>query len=100
MSPDQERQDIANYIGFGSERTNVEFKQSIPWTGNQPTFARTIMAMANQRDGGYIIVGIGDNQGTIDRAGITPECEQTFNQDAMLRWVNNHVHQWYRRPEG
>ena len=45
-------------IFAGRESTNLEYKRSAPWHELRIAIIRTVLGMANTRDGGHIVVGV------------------------------------------
>jgi predicted HTH transcriptional regulator len=87
--------DLQLYITHGREERYLEYKRSMIWTGNDTTkvkIAKAMMAMANLRNGGVIVVGMQE----ISRGVWTPEVMTTqqissFTQDDVAQWVNDHA---------
>jgi predicted HTH transcriptional regulator len=42
------------------ESQSIDFKESAPWEALQFKIIRTALAMANLRDGGVVVVGVGE----------------------------------------
>ena len=64
----------------GAQETDaIEFKAAIAWERN--TFVKDILALANVRDGGFIIVGVED--GTFAKHGLTDDQVASFDIDIM-----------------
>ena len=75
-----------------TERRNMEFKKSMPWKDLKCVLTRTIMAMANLKGGGTVIIGIGEGQGkTTDYAGMSREDFDTYNPDDIASFVNEYA---------
>jgi len=68
-----------------AESQNIEFKCAIPW--HVKSFARALLALANVRDGGFIIVGIKD--GTLERQGVANAIKATYKIDEMKDQMNS-----------
>ena len=79
---------LRQLVEFGQERRGVEFKASTDWTTYASKFTKAIMAMANKRDGGVIIVGWDASAGA---HGILPEHESTFDIDTIQPHVNRYA---------
>jgi predicted HTH transcriptional regulator len=63
----------------GAEETDqLEFKGAMAWS---LSLVRDILALANVRDGGRIVIGIED--GTLEREGLSDEQAATFASDPM-----------------
>lgn len=74
------------------ERRNVEFKESTPWTNLRCVLTRTIMAMANLKGGGRIIIGVKeDSSKTPVPVGMTKEDIDSYNQDDISSFVNEYA---------
>ncbi len=63
----------------GEETDSIEFKGAMNW--DKKGLVKDILAMANVRDGGRIIIGVED--GTFQRQGLTEDQIQTYNLDIM-----------------
>jgi predicted HTH transcriptional regulator len=81
-------------IFAGREDRNREYKQSFSWDrSNRPTMAKvtkTILAMSNLRDGGYIVIGVNQISGMdaqFEPVGIQSDCLQTFSYDNVADFV-------------
>lgn len=74
------------------ERRNMEFKESAPWKDLRCVLTRTIMAMANLKGGGTIIIGIKEGPGkTTDHAGMGRADFDTYNPDDIASFVNEYA---------
>ena len=63
----------------GRESTNLEYKRSAPWQELRIAIIRTVLGMANTRDGGHIVVGVVENSdGTFLAEGVKEEHLETF----------------------
>jgi predicted HTH transcriptional regulator len=73
------------------ETPRLDFKAAMAW--DVRVFVKDLLAMANVRDGGTIIVGVED--GTWRRQGVTAEMEQSFNieimRDQIAPYADPHV---------
>lgn len=72
-------QEVEALLTGAQETDTLEFKAAVSWDRN--LFVKDILALANVIDGGRIVVGVED--GTFARQGLTPEQEETFNNDTM-----------------
>ena len=66
-----------------TETQNIDFKESCPW--NIDTFAKDILAFANVKDGGYIIIGVEEVGPPVCfvRKGTTQDHIKTYIIDTM-----------------
>lgn len=71
------------------EAQGVEFKESAAWEALKWKIIATCMGMANLRDGGLILVGVSQRNGTWDLSGISSEHLATFDPDIVLGQVNS-----------
>lgn len=66
----------------GAEQPRIEYKGPVEWS--KQLFVKDILAMANMKDGGYIIVGISqDKNKRVVREGLKQEQLSTYNIDVM-----------------
>jgi hypothetical protein len=74
------------------ESPNVDFKAATSWDGeDRVRLAKAIVAMANTRDGGVLIIGVDDDrQGGKPRlAGVTPDQRATFDPTKVSEFINS-----------
>ena len=74
-------EELEKILNGGIETQRIEFKSAIVWDVKK--FVKSMMAMSNLRDGGYIIVGVKDDGVRIVREGITDELAKTYKIDEM-----------------
>jgi len=83
------------YVLHGKEERYLEYKRSMIWTGNDTTkvkIAKAMMAMANLRNGGVIVVGMQERaRGIWEPEVMTPEQLSSFTQDDVAQWVNDYA---------
>ena len=76
------------YVVHGREERYLEYKRSMTWTGNNLTkvkIAKAMMAMANLKDGGVIVVGMQEiSKGVWVPEVMTPQQIASFTQDDAL----------------
>ncbi len=73
------------------EQTWLEFKESNTWQALKWTLLRTVMAMANLRDGGLVIVGVSERDGSWNMKGITQDHMSTFDSDVILDLLDSYA---------
>lgn len=73
------------------EQQWLDFKESQPWPELKWRLLKTIMAMANLRDGGLIVIGISERGDAWDLTGIAPEHLRTFDSDDILDQVTKYA---------
>ncbi len=87
--------DLQFYILHGKEERYLEYKRSMIWTGNDTTkvkIAKAMMAMANLRNGGVIVIGMQEtSRGTWVPEIMTPQQISSFTQDDVAQWVNDYA---------
>lgn len=66
------------------EQPWLDFKESQPWETLRWRLIKTIMAMANLRDGGLILVGIAEKGTAWELAGIEPDDHTTYDYDEII----------------
>ena len=73
-------------LSEGVERPKIEYKGPVEWGSG--LFIKDILAMANMKDGGYIIVGISqDSDKRIIRNGLAQEQLSTYDIDIMREQI-------------
>ena len=74
-------EEFESLLEIGKENPNLEFKASCKWN---ISLIKDILAMANIKDGGYIIIGIKENNdGTYEREGIKEEHKSTYKEQQI-----------------
>lgn len=59
--------DVVEYL---AETASVEYKSPAPWGSIKQKIMRTAIAMANTRDGGYIVIGVAGKDGAYVPKGL------------------------------
>ena len=75
-------EEFERLIEGGTETQKIDFKESCPW--NKNSLAKDILAFSNVRGGGYIVIGIREIEGGIERQGISNKHLATYNLETML----------------
>lgn len=70
------------------ESQSVEFKESASWKELEFKVIRTALAMANLRDGGLLVIGVGERGAEWDLSGISDEHLATFQVDDVVDAIN------------
>ena len=72
----------------GQEEVYLEYKGDVPWTdqAKKLEIVKTIFAMANERDGGLIIIGVKDDG---SRNGLSEENYNSFSHDQINSYLAN-----------
>lgn len=77
------KEEFAALLALGHEATGIEFKGHGP-ISNKRLFAqvtKAVLGMANRRDGGRVIIGVDDNDGTPNPVGLTKTELATWKYD-------------------
>lgn len=86
--------DARLYILHGKEERYLEYKRSMIWTDDDTRvkIAKAMMAMANLRNGGVIVVGMQEtSRGIWAPESMTPQQISSFSQDDLAQWVNDYA---------
>ncbi len=78
-------------IFHGREERNIEYKGPMNWKDPQTKakVTKACLAMANVRDGGWIVVGVRCNEkGAYEAVGMDSKDAQSFEQDHVQAYVN------------
>lgn len=79
---------VNNILATLIETRAVEYKQSASFGDLEPHIVKTAMAMANLRDGGYIVIGVSGDAGGLTRTGISTAHLATYDADNALATIN------------
>ncbi len=82
---------VCSALDYCQESEWVEFKQSADWDSLKYKLTKTVMGMANQLDGGVIIVGASESGGNWDLSGIREDHLATYNVDDIIAFINKYA---------
>src|SRR5260370_3988448 len=85
--------ELIRFIEAAGESSNIDAKGPMEWDGGEASAGLTkdILALANSRDGGVIVVGKEESQpGKFVLAGLNEAQASTFETTKVATWVNNH----------
>ncbi len=89
--------EFAEIVALGHERTGVEFKASGPLNARKNSgifvaqVVKAILGMANRRDGGSVVIGVADNDGSPNPVGVAPNELATWKYDRLADQVANYA---------
>ncbi len=78
-------EEFAEIMALGHERAGVEFKGPGPLADRRLTaqVVKAMLGMANRRDGGIVVVGVADNDGSLDPVGVNSADLTTWSYDRV-----------------
>jgi predicted HTH transcriptional regulator len=81
--------ELINYIKYPNEERYLEFKDNVKWSGEfQAKLTKSIMAMANLRDGGWIVIGKHEKPDrSFELVGLEDENYNSFDSDEIKAYV-------------
>jgi hypothetical protein len=84
-------EELVKLVNSTGESDRVEFKAPVIWDGkdNSASLAKDIVAFANSRDGGAIVIGKSQSNGRFELIGLTPEEAKSFDTTRVAEWVNS-----------
>lgn len=85
--------ELIRLIEAAGESANIDAKGPLKWDGGETSasLAKDIMALANCRDGGVIVIGKREPQpGCFVMDGLSDEQAISFDTTKVAAWVNNH----------
>jgi hypothetical protein len=85
------RERIVHALDRCQEEQWLDFKESQPWGNLQWRLLKTIMAMANLRDGGLIVVGVSERGDIWELTGISPNDRSTYDYDIIIDQVSKYA---------
>lgn len=78
---------LKGILEFGRENPSLEFKESQNWEDLKFKIVRSVLAMSNTRNGGYLIVGV-KNDGSL--TGMEKSHIDTFNEEEIKDFISNY----------
>jgi hypothetical protein len=85
--------ELIRFIEAAGEHTNIDAKGPMEWDGGEASAGLTkdILALANSRDGGVLVVGKEESQpGKFALSGLSEVQASSFETTKVATWVNNH----------
>jgi len=85
--------ELTCFIEAAGESANIEAKGPMAWDGGEASAGLTkdILALANSRDGGVIVIGKDEpDHGKFVLTGLTEPQALSFDTTKVATWVNNH----------
>lgn len=73
------------------ESPAIDFKESSFWEQLRHTIVKNVLAMGNLRDGGIVVIGASERNGTWELNGITDEHFASYDADTMLGCIGSFV---------
>ncbi len=73
------------------ESRGVDFKGPIRWDDIKNDIVKDILAMGNTRDGGIIILGVGEADSSWEISGLSDEQVESYDPDDMIAHVNKYA---------
>ncbi len=85
-------QELLENLLHGREEVYLEYKGDVSWNSipKRNEIVKTIFSMANERDGGVIIVGVKDNGQLL---GLSDKNYESYNHDQINQFVNSKSNQ-------
>ena len=84
---------IRELVRMGNENRNLDYKGAFSWDqpGNDTKceLAKDVLAFANTRDGGVILIGVNDKSGDLE--GLTEEQYTSFDQTKLNNFVEKYT---------
>ncbi|NDK32445.1 AlbA family DNA-binding domain-containing protein [Nesterenkonia haasae] len=84
-------EELAALVATGAEQRSIEFKStgSTNTESFVATVARACIALANQRDGGHVVIGVADNDPGGHSGGIDPQhLREWLSYDTVMQKIN------------
>ena len=85
------RSRIALALGRCQEQPWLDFKESRPWLELRWRLLKTMMGMANLRDGGLVLIGVAERADTWELTGIQNDHLSTFDYDEIIDQLSKYA---------
>ena len=84
---------VQEIIDYPNEERHIEIKQDMKWGGNNKAkIAKHIFAMANLRDGGWIVIGKTEQPNkTFTKTGMSQENFDSYDPDHVKAYAYSHA---------
>jgi len=85
---------LIDLINYPNEERHLEFKRSTPWRENRfkATITKSILGVANIRDGGWIVIGKEEQpDGTFDAVGMSEPDFDSYDSDSVKDFVKDYA---------
>ena len=78
---------------FRGETKHIDYKGTMTWEGGRESLLKHVIAMSNIRDGGRIVIGVGENATTKahEARGLSDEELHSFDPTKVAQYVNGFV---------
>lgn len=84
--------ELIGLVVHGREERNLEYKGPVHWGTYKPRLTKCILALANIRDGGAIVIGVQeDPPGAFSPVGLSAAERDGFTQDGVASFVNEYA---------
>jgi len=92
LSKDIIEQTTREAIKLRAESPGLEFKGSGPFEPLKYAIAKAAQGMSNNRDGGYIIIGVKQKKGSVTIVqGVSLDSERTYDPEIVYEFVNRYA---------
>jgi len=85
--------ELVSILVHGREERNLEYKGPMTWSRPevQAKIVKSVLAMSNLRDGGWIVIGVREKGGVFERVGLSSEELALLKQDDVSTVVNKYA---------
>lgn len=87
----ESQEGLIRFLQAAGETPGVDAKRPIAWDGSDTSASLTkdILAAANSRNGGAIVIGKSENNGQFELNGLDSSQADSFDTTKVAKWVNN-----------
>lgn len=87
------QQDLCELVLVGEERRNLEYKGPMRWDNKltKAKITKAALAIANIRDGGWVVIGVDQTNGNFKRIGLKDADAETFKHDDISIYINGYA---------
>ena len=82
---------LEHLVKLGREERYLEYKSAAVWDDLWPQVIKCCLAMANKKDGGFLVVGVKDRKGRHELVGLDRDQFNTYNADTIRDKVDAHA---------
>lgn len=85
-------EELRRYVDAAGEEPHIDHKGPVEWDKSKQSasLAKDIMACANTRQGGALVIGVKEENGQLERVGVTDKQAASFDTTKVAAWVNKY----------
>jgi len=85
-------EELRRFVEVAGEEPRIDHKGPMKWDGDvhAASLTKDILACANIRTGGVLVIGVEEQEGRFNRVGLSDEEARSFDTTKVATWVNGY----------